>query len=184
MEVQSYLIEDAEALISDPSEMENFKQLIEELGLEGQQELIGDGGTACPFPVMERGTKRVLETVFPKKTEVKAFRSEVIPIRVLSLIALAEREKYFDRIHVWHSETHEDPVVVGQKGSEWSGEHYLIARWGTALLPMERLYEMALEKKRDDLAAEAQEKIAELTAVANNPTAVARKFLNGDHVSL
>lgn len=182
MQIESYLIEEAEALIADPEELDEYKRLVKELGLEGQQALMGEGETPCPFQPMSITTKRTLETIFPEKCDVKEFRGETIPIRVLSLIYLAQQENYFDHIKVWYARNYDDPVVVGIKGEEWGGDHFLISRWGKALKPMERLTEMAIEKKANEYRNEARGRLARMQAIIDDPKSMARVYMDGGHV--
>ena len=184
MEIESYLVESAEELIANPDELKEYTELVEKLELTGQQELIGQGGTPIPFQAMDVSTKRVLETLFPEKKSVSLYRGEMIPLRVLSLIALAKQENYFDLIQIWYKPNTDDPVAVGIKGSQWSGEYYLIARWGKALLPMEQLTNMAAEVKKNELELNARNRIRELQAIVDEPHLYARQYLNGEGVHI
>lgn len=158
MAIETYLIEESEKMIAEPEHLEEWQKSVEELGLEGQKQLAKPDKSPIPFPKMKSTEYRVYETLCPNKTEVKKYSSNTIPLRVLSLIALAQREEYFAGIEIWDDDTKPDPIAVGFTDASAYAErknYYIIARWGDELRSFVELRKMAEDRltveKRNDL---------------------------------
>lgn len=158
MAIETYLIEEAEKLISEPEEAEAWTKIVEEVGLEGQKQLVKPEKGPIPFIAMTKVMERVYETLCPGKEDVKKYKDSAIPMRVLSLIALSEREKYFHKIEIW-SDKVVDPVVVGYLTKEYSSPLFLIARWGDELRSFPELLQLAKERKKSQKLAEYKSKM-------------------------
>jgi len=159
MEVETYLIEENQVLISDPNELKKYQGMVENLGLEGQKELMEGNKSPIPFRPMSKEELAIYKICLPEKREVKRFRTEVIPIRVLSILALCDKEEYFKEIEVW-SDTEDDPILVGKKG--YSDPFYLLARWGKTLIPLSELRKKAIEIYGVELKGKIKTKIDKL----------------------
>ena len=184
--IEDGLIEEAEKLIAEPEELDAWKAKVEELGLEGQIGLLsGKNKSPIPFRVMDAEEKRIYEAVLGAECTVEAYDKEAIPMRVLSLIALAKQENYFPLgIYIRYSETDPDPIAIGKRrpvGREYGEECHLIARWGPELKSLNELRKEAIEKIKTKLQAEAKSAISALQAVMKDPEAAAEKKLNGDY---
>jgi hypothetical protein len=98
---------------------------------------------------MNQVSKRVYETLCPAKVDLIKYGKTPIPLEVLGLIQLSQREKYFSKIQIWYDDKSPDPLAVGvipdRNGYTWNDELYLIARWGDVLRPFEELKEMAIK---------------------------------------
>jgi len=146
MAIETFLIEEAEKLISEPEELEQWTKTVEELGLEGQRELAKPDKSPIPFQSMNKNMQAVYKILCPRRYAVKSYKSSTIPMRVLSLIALAEKEQYFKEIEIWSAEDKPDPVAVGFTGSTWSNDGvFIIARWGDELTDFATLEKRARE---------------------------------------
>lgn len=143
--VQTFLIEESKELIYDSDKIEEWKEKCSELGLNKQLDLCAPDKSPVPFEFMNTVTMRVYEQLCPAKSKYKEYDKTAIPLEVLSLIALAERERYFESIEIWYDDKSPDPLAVGYiKKGEWSRDLYLIARWGDVLRPFEELKERAI----------------------------------------
>jgi hypothetical protein len=167
MEIKSYLIEENEKLIYDTAELDAWQDQVQLLGLEKQAALMQPDKSPIPFPVMTDAEQAILASVLEMHEDYKNFEGEVIPLRVLSLIALCEKEKYFDRIQIWYSRKQKDPIVIGmvydsedsrQKKYSWNMLYHMIAEWGPKLksiielLPIWNEFELAKAKSNYDYA--------------------------------
>lgn len=162
MAIETYLIEDSEKMISEPEHLDEWKKTVEELGLKGQKSLTKEDKSPCPFPLLNEGMKRVYSVLCPNKTSVKDYSNSTIPLRVLSLIALAEREHYFHKIEIWDDSENPDPIAVGYLTDSWDSPRYIIARWGDELKDFASLQKEAIKRWKTLKMIEWQEKVSEL----------------------
>lgn len=139
MEIKSYLIEENAKLIYDTEELDAWQDQVQLLGLEKQAALMSPDKSPVPFPVMTEAEREIYGKVLDRHSDYKSFDGEVIPLRILSLISLSEKEKYFDEIQIWHSRTVKDPLVIGKRYDSdadreekrsWNMTYYLIGAWG------------------------------------------------------
>lgn len=139
--VETFIIEETQALIYDNEQLDKWNEHVTALGLTGQQKIVQKEKSPIPFLWMNSSTIRVFETLCPTKVEVAEYDKTPIPVEILDLLVLANREKYFDLVEIWYNEEDKDPCVVGYKfraedlaaGREWYrksyAEKYLIGRW-------------------------------------------------------
>jgi hypothetical protein len=146
-QVQLYEIEDVR--IETPAQSEEALALIESLGLKGQAtQTETKTDVRFPYRQMLNEEQFVFSVLCPSKHDVHAY-ADPIPLEVLKTLAYAKSLKdsrlgYFE---VWTADASatKDPVLVGRK-TEYSGESYLLARWGDELLPIEVLLPDALKR--------------------------------------
>jgi hypothetical protein len=162
MKIETYEIEEvnnseASTLAADGAAME----IIEKLGLKGQQELMNpETGTRFQYPRLTKLQRLVYLTNFPEITEISQFKHEIIPIRVLQVAAFCRDFPQTQYLEVWHSAIpRQDPILIGKK-ERWSSEEYLLARWGESLLSFQEL----VEKAKPILQAKYKSKMAKLRA--------------------
>jgi hypothetical protein len=176
METKSYLIEEHETTLFDNEEINQWKELVDKLNLPEQRNLIAENKSPLPFPAMSKAEKDIYTVVLDTHQDYKLFGREAIPLQGLSLIALCEAEKYFDKIEIWYSEQRkDDPLIIGKKyDSEsdrvkqyyWNMSNFIIFAWGpklkpfTSLLPLyeqyrkkqiESTYENNLKNLKDEV---------------------------------
>lgn len=156
--VETFVIEETKELIYDGDQIEEWKAKCQELGLENQLTLAQEGKSPIPFAFMNQVAKRVYETICPMKVEIIKYSKTPIPLEVLGLIQLSQREKYFKSVEIWYDDRSPDPLAVGRvkkNDYEWNDDFYLIARWGDVLRPFDDLKKMAIkvftESKRIEL---------------------------------
>lgn len=127
-------------------------ELIEKLGLEGQQKLVaGDGESRVrsPYRKMTKEEAVIYQALCPQESALAEFSESAIPVRVLQVAAHAV--DLFDHLIVWSAENADvkDPILVGFNGSKYSTtERFILARWGAELLPLSELAKLAGEKIR------------------------------------
>lgn len=157
MEVTSYLIEEHVDVIFDREKIDEWKAVAEELGLEGQLSLLTKEKSMMPFPAMSEAERVVYGDIFDSKQNYHSFNSEAIPLKILSLISLCEKEKYFDKIQIWNNQEIKDPIVIGMRyssendrlnGYSWNMSHYMIGAWGEKLLSLAKLLPLWDDYKR------------------------------------
>ncbi len=160
--VQTFIVEETSELIFDNDKLDEWKEKCSELGLSKQLELAEVKSSPIPFEFMNSVTLRVYETLCPLKTKYQDYSKTPIPIEVLSLIALSEKESYFNRIEIWYDDKTPDPLVVGFKEvSQYNHDKYLIARWGDVLRPFAELKEKAITVFKNSSRIRLQRQISE-----------------------
>ena len=189
MEVETYEVTEATTEGKDSFEVEaEAASLIEELGLEGQKGLLAPDpdpdvktGTRVPYKKMTQQEVKVYSTLYPQRVDVEKYNDGPIPVRVLQVVAHARG--MFEKLQVWGPQVMDpDPVLVGVNGSYYSGDMFLLARWGDALAPFEELYQRAFESLKTEWVDKAQEVVSEARSFTEAPDALVRKHLNGGHV--
>ncbi|WP_448510673.1 hypothetical protein [Immundisolibacter sp.] len=176
MAIEVFLIEEAE-LISNPEATDEWLQKVNELGLEGQKELAKPEKSPVPFPRLKKAEQRVYETLCPNKVEVQDYNNSTIPLKVLSLIALAEKGNYFTGIQIWDDYEKPDPIAVGYIGSQWNGDFFIIARWDDELRSFAELQNMAVKRWVEEKTADLKDKLA-------NVEQLARKHFKGESTEI
>ena len=160
MAVEIYLEPELEEMVGSVEVTEEWKQLAEELGMEGQLKLIGPKSgeesdkNPSPYIHMNAKAERVFAILCPEVVDYKKYDKSTIPRDVLREIAMAERLKFFDKICIWYDDASPDPLVVGYiKVGTYEHVKHMIARFGDEILPFEMLEEKAilrLKKKLTD----------------------------------
>jgi len=171
MAIEIFFIEEMDKVITENENLDKWLDTVNELGLEGQLSLVSEGKTPIPFKRMTNIERNVYEYLCPNYENVKKYKGSAIPLRVLSLIALAEKEKYFGRIDIWYASENPDPIVVGYKCRPGQDPNdvckyvndgiYMIARWGDELKSFYELQKMAKEAYLRDEEERHQKAIIE-----------------------
>lgn len=145
--------------------------LCEKLGLEGQLSISNvETQTRSPFKVMTKDEYAVYGLICPEHVEVRAFKTEPIPLRVLQVLAYAKSDECpikFDSLQIWSvsSAVIKDPLLVGKvKTGSYEYSYYLLARWGEELEHFSELMKKAQEIKFKQIQTKLREGIALFTA--------------------
>lgn len=162
--IQTFVVEESKELIYDSEKIDEWKEKCAELGLEAQLKLAKPDKSPVPFECMNTVQLRVYETMCPARQEYKKYGRTAIPLEVLSLIALSEKENYFDKIEIWFDDKAPDPIAVGciKQDDGWSWFYYPIARWGDVLRDFEQLKNMAIGRYFNSQTITLTGKIADL----------------------
>lgn len=178
MAVEIYLEPELSEMVGSPEVTAEWKQLAEELGMEGQLKLItpksGEEKDKNPSPYihMNKKMQNVFAILCPEVIDYKKYDKTTIPREVLKEIALAEKEKYFDAIKIWYDDAGPDPIVVGYiKTGQYDYVKHAIARFGDEILPFEVL-ESKAKKRLTDMITE------KLTNMTQSISTTVSEFIN------
>lgn len=189
MAVEIYLEPELSEMVGSPEVTAEWKQLAEELGMEGQLKLIAprsEGGSdknPSPYIHMNKKMQNVFAILCPEVIDYKKYDKTTIPREVLKEIALAEKEKYFDAIKIWYDDAGPDPVVVGYiKTGSYEWVKHAIARFGDEILPFQEL-EIKARKRLTDMLTE---KLANMTQSISTTVSefINPKTYSSDSISL
>lgn len=157
MQVETYEIEDASSEASAMANDHEALELINKLGLTGQQRIMNpETVTRVPYRVAEKEELIVYRTLNPEHCKLEAYSLDAIPTRVLQVAAHAKELNYFKDLIVYYPKAGriDDPVLVGVwegklDGRTWDSQlYYILARWGKTLLPYEQCRIKAIEVLR------------------------------------
>lgn len=122
-EVETYIIEETQELIYDNEKLDQWNDMVKQLGLTGQNKVVKTEKSPIPFLWMNQSLIKVFEELCPRKTKIEEYDKTPIPVEALSMVALSKNENYFDKIEVWYNDKSPDPALVGYKftkgGSDW-----------------------------------------------------------------
>ncbi|HEU5207772.1 MAG TPA: hypothetical protein VFU06_00060 [Longimicrobiales bacterium] len=195
MEVETYEVNEtlSDGTVEQTSDPEALA-LIEQMGLRGQETLLGkrEAGddvavVRCPYRRMSAEEQNVFAVVCPQVTSLEDYASGPIPLRVLQVAAHAHG--MFRELQVWHPTDArvDDPVLVGimvaPNKHGWNDRHrYILARWGETLPSMEELREMARGILHADLRDQVESARANIEAFAGRLDSIIDKHLRGGRV--
>jgi len=157
MQVETY--EQSEVAALPDEERAEFSRIAASLGLIKQQALIGDRN-ANPFRRVTEEERRVYQTLLDQTTKLEDFDAGVIPLRILKLAHLCKLNGWFEVLHIWHSPSEKDPVLVGRTDSTYNSPTFLLGRWGDELESFETLRQRAIQKRIALTRAERQKALA------------------------
>jgi len=124
--VETFIAEETVGLIYDNEQLDNWNRLVNELGLTGQTAIVKPEKSPIPFMFLKANLVNVLETLCPRKVDVKDYDKTPIPLEILDLVALSVKEQYFNKIQIWYDDKTPDPACVGMVG------HYYASSWGSS----------------------------------------------------
>lgn len=97
--------------------LDEWKSVVEELGLEKQLVLTNGKDSPIPYPWMNKSMENVYSTLCPAKVSYNKYDKTPIPLEVLKQIAFSVRDRHFQEIQIWYDDKSPDPLVVGLIGS-------------------------------------------------------------------
>jgi len=184
MNVQIFMSEDNKALIYDNEQLDEFKQLVSELGLQCNNHIDSEK-SPIPYMWLDEATVRAFKLLCPQTDKIKNYRFE-IPIEILRNVKLSETEKYFDWIEIWSNSKDPDPFAVGRvfktesdrtRAYEWSASSYLIGRWGSEAKEVSELINDAIKIASDRIVMCAESSIAKLKSWKECPELWAKQYI-------
>jgi hypothetical protein len=113
MAVQSYYDKSFNSTSFDVEELDEWKLLAKEMGLDNQLAFVEHAKTPNPFPNMNNSTQTIMKTLCPTIVEMKAYTKSTIPLEVMQLIGASVRDNQFQRIEIWYDDKTLDPIAVG-----------------------------------------------------------------------
>jgi hypothetical protein len=180
MAVEVYLEPELEEMVGSVEVTEEWKQLAEELGMEGQLKLIapksGEESDKNPSPYIHMNAKaeRVFAILCPEVVDYKKYDKSTIPRDVLREVAMAERLKFFDKICIWYDNASPDPLVVGYiKVGTYEYVKHMIARFGDELLPFEELERKSINRLKKRMTDKLKSSLSAIDSTVDeffNPT--------------
>ena len=180
MAVEIYLEPELEEMVGSVEVTEEWKQLAEELGMEGQLKLIapksGEESDKNPSPYIHMNAKaeRVFAILCPEVVDYKKYDKSTIPRDVLREIAMAERLNFFDKICIWYDDASPDPLVVGYiKVGTYEYVKHMIARFGDELLPFEELERKSINRLKKRMTDKLKSALSSIDSTVDeffNPT--------------
>jgi len=180
MAVEIYLEPELEEMVGSVEVTEEWKQLAEELGMEGQLKLIapksGEESDKNPSPYIHMNAKaeRVFAILCPEVVDYKKYDKSTVPRQVLREIALAEKEQFFDKICIWYDDASPDPLVVGYiKMGNYEYVKHMIARFGDELLPFEELERKSINRLKKRMTDKLKSSLSAIDSTVDeffNPT--------------
>ena len=111
--VETFLMEETVELTYDQEKLDKWNNLVEELGLTGQEKIVEPNKSPVPFKYMDETLFNVAETLCPSKVQLKFYDQMPIPLEIMELVAMSIRENYFTEIEVWSDSKDKDPFVIG-----------------------------------------------------------------------
>jgi len=111
--VETFLIEENIELLYDNDKLQKWNERVVELGLSGQTQIVKPTKSPVPFMHMKTSLREVFNTLCPAHVGIKDFNITPIPLEILDLVALSEKEQYFSNIEVWYDDKNPDPVCIG-----------------------------------------------------------------------
>lgn len=150
-EVELFLIEETKELIYDNEKLDQWNNLVTELGLQGQTKVVKVEKSPVPFLWMNDTLQKTFTELCPRKVKIAEYDKTPIPVEVLSLVSLSIKEDYFNKIEVWYNDKNPDPAVIGFKYTrgnsewerDWHAEKYLLARWSDVKASLSELTDRA-----------------------------------------
>lgn len=149
--VETFIIEETQELIYDNEKLDQWNNLVAELGLQGQTKVVKVDKSPIPFLWMNETLRSAFEELCPRKVRVNEYDKTPIPVEALGMVSLSIKEGYFDKIEVWYNDKNPDPAIIGYKFTkgtsaweqEYYAEKYLLARWSDVKATLAELTERA-----------------------------------------
>lgn len=115
--VENYFNTELSDIVFDANSLEEWKSIVDELGLSNQDELAKGKLSPIPFPFVNENMKRVYETLCPQRVNFRSYKKTTIPLDVLKQIKHCVKDSHFQEIEIWYDDKGPDPVVVGVTGN-------------------------------------------------------------------
>lgn len=184
MKIETYEVEPAETEIESLANDSEARAICESLGLAGQLSL-SDNETETTFPYrrMTAIEQRVFEIHCPIKTPLESYKSDPIPVRVLQVAQHAKSCNFCKVFYVWHpKDARLDPILTGHTDSIYSGEAYLLARWGAVWKDFDQLLTEAKAIWRKRRVAKIKNSISKLEGHLNGADSDTDLFFQGEDI--
>jgi hypothetical protein len=111
--VETYIIEETQELIYDNEKLDQWNNLVNELGLQGQTKIQAKDKSPIPFLHMKTSLVNVFLQLCPRRVDIKEYDKTPIPVEILDLAALSVKEQYFNKIEIWYDDKTPDPACIG-----------------------------------------------------------------------
>jgi hypothetical protein len=116
--VKTFIVEETQELIYDNEKLDQWNDLVLNLGLKGQTKICAPEKSPIPFLPMKRNIENAIATLCPVKVGISDYDKSPIPVEILSLVSLSVKEGHFQKVEIWYDDKMPDPACVGFVG-EW-----------------------------------------------------------------
>ena len=157
MAIEIYKEPELEEMIYDSNVVDEWKNEVEKLALEGQKKMIEKESNPSIYILMNTHLLSMFSILCPTKMKYTEYDKSTIPLEVIKEIALCVHEKYFHTIEIWYDDLELDPIVVGKIKDSYDSPRHLIARWGDDILPFSELKIKAINRLSESLKAQHKE---------------------------
>lgn len=125
--VETFVIEETQELIYDNDQLNEWNNILDELGLKGQTQIVSPEKSPIPYLYMKDTLVNIFNRLCPVVVDIKDFDKSPIPLEILRLVSLSINDKHFTRIQIWYDDKNPDPACVGVLE-----QHYIKNRhkWG------------------------------------------------------
>lgn len=181
MAIEIYLQPELEELVITPEKKEEWETKIEELGLDGQKKLTKNShkDAASPYTFMNEQMKLVFQTLCPTRAEVEKYDKSVIPIDILSHVALCKQEGYFAKLEIWYDNKSPDPILIGYLTNTYGSPLHLIGRWGDEIIPYEQLVEKAIRRYTESFKLSVQSTMSQCKEILEDADLRVKQLFSG-----
>lgn len=111
--VETFVIEETQELLYDNEKLDQWNDLVSELGLTGQTQIVKKEKSPIPYLFINASMERVFETLCPRKVDIAQYSATPIPVEILSLAAMSKKEEHFNKIEIWYDDETPDPFCIG-----------------------------------------------------------------------
>ncbi len=188
MKVKIYREPENEILLLDESALEEYNNLITELGLRTKSQ--ESQNTPPVYPSINNAQEKMLKAICPTVSKVEAYIFSTIPLDVLKVLQFCKENNHFDWYEIWSANTEPDPLLVGcsftseeskQNGYHWNSNKNLIAMWGDEALELPQLYEKGFNSLCVTLKDTSTKMLSFCEHALKHPESVMREYLkNGN----
>ena len=122
-QVEVFVIEETQELIYDSERLQEWGDLVGQLGLKGQRSLAVPEKSPVPYMHMKKSLENMFTVLCPVKVDITEYNVTPIPVEILRLASLSLKEKHFNKVEIWYDDVKPDPVCVGIKGVWGEGSY-------------------------------------------------------------
>lgn len=146
MEIKIYREQENVNLLVDDNELQEYNQLVKELGLTRREENVDK--TPIVYPYLNHVMRRQIKALTPVSVNVENYSKSTIPVEILKVYKNCKDNEMFEGYKIWYNDVNPDPILIGWKYTDenarknkysWQTDPYLIARWGDCALSIEEL---------------------------------------------
>jgi len=112
--VQTFKSEEFNATNFDNAVMDEWRNLVESLNIDGQKDYGKTPKSLVPYMRMNEGITRIFQALCPMSVNYDKYDKSPIPLEVLQEISYSLKESYFTEIKIWYNDIDPDPFAIGE----------------------------------------------------------------------
>jgi len=188
MEVKIYREPENESLLTNENELEQYRQLIKDLGMPE----VSETKKPSVYQPLNSAMQKQIRALCPMNVNAFEYNYSTIPVEVLKVLDFCKTNEVFDGYQIWYDDKEPDPVLIGwtwmdeeakQKDYSWKRHRALIARWGDCALEMPDLLQKGFDRIKVQLLDIANSSNNVSSNMIKDPDIYVRKILSGDSFS-